>query len=89
MAGDVIYDLDGRPSVSPSKLLTLLLGQTVIYLLQFEDTERIRSRIRTSTGQVQTNIEVRTRAGHVCCVFGYESRDALCRFTKKYVKNST
>ena len=27
--------------------------------------------------QVQTDIEVRTRAGRVCCVFGYEPNDAL------------
>ena len=86
MSGDVIYYSDGHPSVSPSKLLTLLLGQTVIYLLQFEDTERIRSRIRTSTGQVQTGIEVRTHAGCLCSFFRYEMRDALGRLTKKEMK---
>ena len=54
---------DGRPLVSPSKLLTHILSQTGIYILQFEGTEQIRSQIQMSTGQVRTNIEVRTRAG--------------------------
>ena len=84
--GDVIYDSDGRPSVSPSKLLTLILGQTRIYLLQFEGTKRIRSQIRTSTGQVRTDIVVRKLTGRVCHVFGYEPHDALDRLTEKDVK---
>ena len=86
MAGDVIYNPDGHPSVSPSELLTLILGQTGIYLLQFEGTKRIRSQIRTITGQVRTDIEVRTHAGHLCCVFGYKPCDEIGRLTKKDVK---
>ena len=32
--------------------------------------------------QVRTDIEVRTREGRVCCVFGYEPHDALIRLTE-------
>ena len=52
-AVDVLYDLDGRMSVSPSKLLTLILGQTGIYILQVEGAEQIRSQIQTSTDKYE------------------------------------
>ena len=33
--------------------------------------------------KLQTYIELRTRAGSVCCVIGYEPRDALGRLTEE------
>ena len=42
-----------------------------------------------STGQVRTNIEIRTRAGCVCRVFGCKPRDALGRLNGKEVKRGT
>ena len=81
--------MDEHPSVSPSKLLTLIQGQTEIYLLQFEATKKIRSQIQMSTGKVRTDIEVRTHVGRMCYVFVYKPRYALGRFTKKDVKQGT
>ena len=84
-AGDVIYDSDGCLPISPPELLRRILGQTGIYILQFEGNKQSRSRIRTSTNkykQVQTDIEVRTRVGRMCIVFGYEPHDVISRLTE-------
>ena len=42
-----------------------------------------------STGKVQTDIEVRTHAGRVCRVFGYELSDALGSLTGENMKQGT
>ena len=47
------------------------------------------SRIQTSTGQVRTDIEIRTRAGYMCRLFGCKLCDALGRLTGKEVKRGT